>query len=293
MAAAGAFGRLTDRTTFAIVPRLLRGSGAMPRKRPSAHSEQQFAVFLDKIKNTLDADEGAKFEVALRKLIRKDPPANPVVAQDGPSASPTSSAATPPPATLLPPRPDFAAIEKAARDTAADRQNLMTLIGQLAFSWSNNESLLIYVLMLLLKTDERSAAVVFSTLNTTRARLDLVRRLSLLHLHDRAVRAEIDKTIELFNDANRIRNEFMHAMYLVNEKGEITHTQMLRFIERKGRVSFGDRQPIDAKRLRTLIDVDDGLRRLNRQLWDLLPRLQAAMASTPPAGLPVRAAAAS
>jgi hypothetical protein len=34
----------------------------MPRKRPSAHSDQQFAVFLDKIKNTLHADEGAKFE---------------------------------------------------------------------------------------------------------------------------------------------------------------------------------------------------------------------------------------
>jgi len=268
----------------------------MPRKRPSAHSEQQFAIFLDKIKNTLDADEGAKFEAALRKLIRKDSgqglPANPAGAPDGPLASPASSAAAPPPATLLPPRPDFAAIEKAARDTAADRQNLMTLIGQLVFSWSNNESLLIYVLMLLLKTDERSAAVVFSTLNTTRARLDLVRRLSLLHLHDRAVRAEIDKTIELFNDANRIRNEFMHAMYLVNEHGEITHTQMLRFIERKGRVSFGDRQPIDAKRIKALIDVDDRLRQLNRQLWDLLPRLQAAMASTP-AGLPVRAAAAS
>ena len=56
----------------------------------------------------------------------------------------------------------------------------------------------------------------------------------MLHLHDPAIRAEIDRTIELFNDANRIRNEFMHAMYLVNEQGEITHTQMLRFIERKG-----------------------------------------------------------
>ena len=260
--------------------------GAVPRKRPSAHSDQQFAVFLDKIKNTLHSDEGAKFEAVLRKLIRKDNgqgrPANPAVAQDDTSPSPASSPAAPSSATLLPPPPDFAAIEKAARDTAADRQNLMTLIGQLVFSWSNNESLLIYVLMLLLKTDERSAAVVFSTLNTTRARLDLVRRLSLLHLHDPAARAEIDRTIELFNDANRIRNEFMHAMYFVNEQGQITHTQMLRFIERKGRVSFGDRQPIDAKRIQTLVDVDDKLRQLNRQLWDLLPRLQAAMASTPP-----------
>jgi hypothetical protein len=258
----------------------------MPRKRPSVHSEQQFAVFLDKIKNTLDADEGAKFEEVLRKLIRKDNGqgrrASPPIAQDSASPGPVPPSATPSSASLLPPRPDFAAIEKAARDTAAGRQNLMTLIGQLVFSWSNNESLLIYVLMLLLRTDERSAAVVFSTLNTTRARLDLVRRLALLHLHDPAARAEIDRTIELFNDANRIRNEFMHAMYFVNEQGQITHTQMLRFIERKGRVSFGERQPIDAKRIQTLIAVHDRLGQLNRQVWDLLPRLQAAMASTPP-----------
>jgi hypothetical protein len=256
------------------------------RKRPSVHSDQQFAIFLDKIKNTLHADDGAKFEEALRKLILRDNgqgrPASPTVAQDGTSSRPASSPTTSSPASLLPSRPDFAAIEKAARDTAVDRQNLMTLIGQLVFSWSNNESLLIYVLMLLLKTDERSAAVVFSTLNTTRARLDLVRRLSLLHLHDSAARAEVDKMIELFNDANRIRNEFMHAMYFVNEQGQITHTQTLRFIEKKGRVSFGDRQPIDAKRMRTLVDVDDRLRQLNRRLWDLLPRLQEAMASTPP-----------
>lgn len=258
----------------------------MPRKRPSAHSDQQFAVFLDKIKSTLHSDKGAKFEEVLRKLILKDNgqarPASPPVAQGGTSSRPVSPPTAPSSATLLPQRPDFAAIEKAARDSAADRQNLMTLIGQLVFSWSNNESLLIYVLMLLLRTDERSAAVVFSTLNTTRARLDLVRRLSLLHLHDPAARSEIDKMIELFNDANRIRNEFMHAMYFVNEQGQITHTQMLRFIERKGRVSFGDRQPIDAKRIQTLVDVDDRLRQLNRQLWNLLPRLQAAMASSPP-----------
>ena len=260
---------------------------AVPRKRPSAHSDEQFAVFLDRIKNTLHSDEGAKFEEVLRKLILKDNgqsrPTSPPAVQDGPRARPVSPSSEPSSAALLPQRPDFAAIENAARDSAADRQNLMTLIGQLVFSWSNNESLLIYVLMLLLRTDERSAAVVFSPRNPTRARLALVSRLSLLHLHDPATRAEVDRTMELFNDANRIRNEFLHAMYLVNEQGQITHTQMLRFIEKKGRVSFGDRQPIDAKRKQTLVDVDDRLRQLNRQLWDLLPRLQAAMASTPPA----------
>lgn len=258
----------------------------MSRNRPSAHSDEQFALFLDKIKDTLHPDEGARFETALRKLIRRENgsirPAGPASAPAKTGQGPASPPAVPAPAALLPPRPDFGSIEKAARDSAADRQNLMTLVGQLVFGWSNNESLLIYVLMLLLKTDERSAAVVFSTLNTTRARLDLVRRLSLLHLHDTAVRTEVDQTIERFDDANRIREEFMHAMYFVIDQGEITHTEMLRFIEKKGQVSFGDRQPIDAQRIQTLVEVHGLLRQLNRQLWDLLPRLQAAMASTSP-----------
>ena len=82
----------------------------------------------------------------------------------------------------------------------------------------------------------------------------------------------------------------MHAMYFVNDQGEVTHTQMLRFIEKKGRISFGDRQPIDAKRRQTLVDVHDWLRQLNRRLWDLLPRLQAAMASAPPSQSTIRPA---
>ena len=61
----------------------------------------------------------------------------------------------------LPPKPDFdmLALRIAALRSRAD--------GNLICSWSNNESLFIYVLMILLRTDEASAAVVFATLNTT------------------------------------------------------------------------------------------------------------------------------
>ena len=47
-------------------------------------------------------------------------------------------------------------------------------MGSLICSWANNESLFIYVLMIPLRTDEASAALVFATLNTTRARPDLI-----------------------------------------------------------------------------------------------------------------------
>lgn len=80
------------------------------------------------------------------------------------------------------------------------------MIGNLVFSWSNNESLFIYLLMILLKTDQTSAAVVFATLNTTRARLDLIQRLAKLHVSDRTVTRTLDQLIERFKEYTRIRN---------------------------------------------------------------------------------------
>ncbi len=59
----------------------------------------------------------------------------------------------------LPPKPDFDMLA-AARSASADRRTfVLALMGNLICSWSNNESLFIYVLMILLRTDEASAAV--------------------------------------------------------------------------------------------------------------------------------------
>src|SRR5262245_28630419 len=69
----------------------------------------------------------------------------------------------------LPPKPDFSAIEAAAVKGGGRRTVTLTLIGNLVHCWSNDESLFIYILMLLMETDEASSAIVFATLNTTRA----------------------------------------------------------------------------------------------------------------------------
>ena len=89
----------------------------------------------------------------------------------------------------LPAAPDFEAVRAVAHVTAGRRAELFALIGHLTFSWSNNESVFIYVLMLLLRTDQPAAAIVFGTLNTTRARLDLVQRLAKARLTDPAIAA--------------------------------------------------------------------------------------------------------
>jgi hypothetical protein len=87
----------------------------------------------------------------------------------------------------LPPKPDFDMLAAAAPASADRRTFVLALMGNLICSWSNNESLFIYVLMILLRTDEASAAVVFATLNTTRARLDLIQRLAKIRVSDKAL----------------------------------------------------------------------------------------------------------
>lgn len=178
-------------------------------------------------------------------------------------------------ASRLPPKPDFKAIETAALESADRRTMLLALIGNLSFSWSNNESMFIYVLMLLLDTDEAAAAIVFSTLNTTRARLDLIQRLAVIRITNRQVREELDQLIERFNVTTRLRNEFNHAMFVLDDHGNITHTQSLRIVEQRGRFKFGETRKVDEARMQEISLAIRELRNLNRDLWDFLPRLQA------------------
>jgi hypothetical protein len=177
--------------------------------------------------------------------------------------------------THLPPKPDFEAIEAAAPKSADRRTLILALIGNLVFSWSNNESLFIYVLMLLLHTDQASASIVFATLNTTRARLDLIQRLAKMQIKDKTVNKDLAGLMARFNESTRLRNEFNHCMYTVGREGEITHTSSLRIVETRKGLSFGETTPMDERRIKELTDATYELKQLNRDIWDFLPRLDA------------------
>ncbi|AWM86120.1 hypothetical protein [Microvirga sp. 17 mud 1-3] len=181
--------------------------------------------------------------------------------------------------TKLPDKPDFQAIEAAAIDSADHRTMVLALIGNLVFSWSNNESMFIYVLMLLLETDEVSAAIVFATLNTTRARLDLVQRLAKAKIADKGTAQVLDGLIARFNTCTRIRNEFNHCMYVVSDRGEITHTHAMKIRESAGRLVLGEVRAVNEARIGELVKTVEDLKILNRELWDFLPRLQASVRS--------------
>jgi Asp-tRNA(Asn)/Glu-tRNA(Gln) amidotransferase C subunit len=181
----------------------------------------------------------------------------------------------------LPPKPDFAAIEAAAHGSANRRTFIMALIGNLVYSWANNESMFIYVLMILMNTDEASAAVVFTTLNTTRARLDLVERLARLKIREKSIQKALERIIAQFNELTKLRNEFNHCMYTLNERGEITHTHSIRMQDVKGKLQLGVIRKMDDARINDILAAVRDMTKLNREIWDFLPRLQGSLQASP------------
>ena len=174
----------------------------------------------------------------------------------------------------LPPRPDFEALAAAGSASADRRTLILALIGNLIVSWSNNESLFIYVLMLLLETDQSSAAIVFATLNTTRARLDLIQRLAKIKLKDEKLDKALSKLIDRFNRSTALRNEFNHCLYLTDAAGQITHTQSMRIVESREHLQFGISKPLDDARLKHMMEAAREMSNINRDTWELLPQLQ-------------------
>jgi hypothetical protein len=204
----------------------------MARNRPSRHSDAQFALFVEQMKKMLDVKDESEFDRAIHRLVGSDG------LQGHEAAFPSSLAAT---LDNLPEPPDLDEIESAVHETGASRRaSLMVLIGHMAFGLLNNENLLIYLLMVLLQTDEPSAGIVFSILNTMRARLDLVSRLAWMRISDRATRRALDQVVRRFRHAHQIRIEF----------------------------SFAQQHPIDQKRLDGMAKACRDMSSLNREIWN-------------------------
>jgi hypothetical protein len=187
----------------------------------------------------------------------------------------------------LPAQPDFDALEAGAAAGAAERGRLMTSIGALSIAWSNCESVLIYLLMVLLRTDDVSAALVYGTLNTARARADLVSRLAQVRVSDAELLAEIEDVLKELERCGRLRNDLQHASYAFDAEGRPVATRSMRVEKGRGGLRFGRERTIDEARFGKIAETIDRLAAVNRRLWDLLPTLRAHV-SGPVAAYPPR-----
>ena len=105
-------------------------------------------------------------------------------------------------------------------DKQLNFDGFLLLVGKLNYAWTNTESLLIHLIAGLAEVDKETATVIFLTLNTTRARIDLVERLSKLDKVSATERAPILALTGRIQRQSALRNRYNHCIYAFDADGE-------------------------------------------------------------------------
>jgi hypothetical protein len=66
-------------------------------------------------------------------------------------------------------------------------------------------------------------------------------------------------------------------MYTLNDKGEITHTHVMRVQEVRGRLRLGSVRKMDDARINEMLKCVRDLKQVNRDIWSFIGRLKAHM----------------
>lgn len=156
----------------------------------------------------------------------------------------------------------------AKADQALDL--VLLKVGRLNYTWTNTESLLIHVLAGLLGTDKEAATIVFLTLNTTRARIDLVERLAKRDGQKAALKADILAATAILTKEAALRNRYNHCIYAFEPETGGISTILMRIQDRKSDIRMGKSQKIDAQELDKLDEAIARLQALNHQVWHII-----------------------
>lgn len=150
--------------------------------------------------------------------------------------------------------------------------SVLQRVGRLNYTWTNTESLLIHLIAGLAKVEKDVAVVIFLTLSTTRARVDLVQRLAKMATVDSTLRDEIlDLTSRLTREA-ALRNKYNHCIYSFDpEEGQL-QTIMMRIQDRRKDIRVGKTEPVTQGEASSIDESIGRLRQLNVDIWDLVLR---------------------
>lgn len=145
-------------------------------------------------------------------------------------------------------------------------EDLLLLVGQLNYTWTNTESLLIHIIEHLMRTRKDVATIVFLTLNTTRARLDLIERLAKLPTADKDVRGFVMDIAARMRRASGMRNKYNHCIYGFDDTGTIESTQLMRVADYGDTLVYGRVERVDEKEIAKIRSSIVDLVALNRML---------------------------
>lgn len=134
-------------------------------------------------------------------------------------------------------------------------ESLLLLVGQLNYTWTNTESLLIHVMERLIGTRKDVATIVFLTLNTTRARLDLVERVAKLQATTEEDRRFVFDIAGRMRRASGMRNKYNHCIYGFDDDGVIESAQLMRIADYGNTMLYGRIERIDDVEMKKIHDT--------------------------------------
>lgn len=151
-------------------------------------------------------------------------------------------------------------------------QDILLLVGQLNYTWTNTESLLIHMIAGLAKVDKETAIVIFLTLNTTRARIDLVERLTKMQKTPAECRYDVLEATRRLTEQAKLRNKYNHCIYSFDPDGGQGLTQLMRIFDSKDEVKYGKVEALDDQEVVRIKECIASLAAINRMLWDITDR---------------------
>lgn len=153
-------------------------------------------------------------------------------------------------------------------------RDILLLVGQLNYAWTNTESLLIYLIGGLARTDRETAIIIFLTLNTTKARIELVERLAKMATVDPLLRKSVLSATERLTKQSRLRNKYSHCIYSFDETGTRASTQLMRLVESKDSVRYGKVEALDEPELKRITACIASIQDINKEMWSIIEENQ-------------------
>ncbi|QDY70789.1 hypothetical protein [Qingshengfaniella alkalisoli] len=155
-------------------------------------------------------------------------------------------------------------------DEPAILDQILLQTGRLNYVWTNTESVLIHIMAGLLGTDKERAVVVFLTLNTTRARVDLVERLAKMKGRSPDERDAILAATRKLVRLSGLRNHYNHCIYSFDTENGSARTILMRIADRKTDIRMGRSEMIDETGLRRIDEAIKDVTTLNLEFWHLV-----------------------
>lgn len=153
---------------------------------------------------------------------------------------------------------------------ATDFDGALLLVGRLNYAWTNTESLLIHLIAGLAGTSKDVAVIIFLTLNTTRARTDLVERLAKMEGRDAGEREAALVLTRRLLKLSSLRNRYNHCIYAFDPDGGAPRTILMRIADRKDQIKIGEINTLDADALDRIRAAIEELTDINRAIWTVI-----------------------